>query len=59
MSSHLNSSNSVQKEVDLTTPAKNRWKMSLRNLNFQTKKFILLACLKFAFKITFTKPDFM
>ena len=33
-----NSSNSVQKALDLTTPAKNRRKMSIIDLNFQTKK---------------------
>ena len=37
--------------------------MSIIDLNFQTKKVMGLACwpvigLKFAFKITITKPDF-
>ena len=37
--------NCVQKAVDLTTPAKNRRKMSIIYLNFQIKKFmIILAC---------------
>ena len=44
MSSHWNSSNSVQKAVDLTTPAKNRRKMSIIDLNFHIKKFMILAC---------------
>ena len=35
---------SVQKAVDLTTPAKNRRKISLVNLNFQIKRFMILAC---------------
>ena len=39
-----NSSNSVQKALDLTTPAKNRRKMSIIDLNFQTKKLRSLAC---------------
>ena len=39
-----NSSNCVQKAVDLTTPAKNRRKMGIINLNFQIKKFMILAC---------------
>ena len=30
--------------VDLTTPAKNRRKMSVIDLNFQVKKFMILAC---------------
>ena len=38
------SSNSVQKAVDLTTPAKNRRKMGIINMNFQVKKIIILAC---------------
>ena len=38
-----NSSNSVQKALDLTTPAKNRRKMSIIDLNFQIKKLISLA----------------
>jgi hypothetical protein len=38
MSTHWNSSNSVQKAVDLTTPAKNRRKMSVIDMNFQIKK---------------------
>ena len=38
-----NSSNSVQKALDLTTPAKNRRKMSIIDLNFQIKKLIGLA----------------
>ena len=46
MSSHSNSSNSVQKavDVDLTTLAKNSIKMSIIDLNFQTKKCMILAC---------------
>ena len=44
MSSHWNSNNSVQKAVNLTTPAKNRRKMSIIKLNFQIKMFIILAC---------------
>ena len=42
MSSHWNSRNSVQKAVDLTTLAKNRRKMSMIDLNFQIKKFMIL-----------------
>ena len=38
-----NSSNSVQKALDFTTPAKNRRKMSIIDLNFQIKKLISLA----------------
>ena len=44
MSSHWNSSNSVQKAVDLTTPAKNRRKMRIIDLNFQINILISLAC---------------
>ena len=40
-----NSINSVQKALDLTTPAKNRRKMTIIiDLNFQVKKLIPLAC---------------
>ena len=39
-----NSINSVQKAVDLTTPAKNRRKMRIIDLNFQMNKLIGLAC---------------
>ena len=35
---------SVQKTVDLTTPATNRRKMSIIDLNFQIKKLMILAC---------------
>jgi hypothetical protein len=45
MSSHRNSSDGVQKAVDLTTPAKDRRKMSTIDLNFQIKKFMILACM--------------
>ena len=41
MSSHWNSSNSVQKAV----PAKNRRKMSIKDLNVQIKKFMDLVVL--------------
>ena len=34
----------VQKAVDLTTPAKNRKKMTVINLNFLIKKFMILVC---------------
>jgi hypothetical protein len=34
----------VQKAVDLTTPAKNRRKMRIIDLNFQIKKLITLTC---------------
>merc|ERR1712051_445794 len=44
MSSHWNSSNSVQKAVDLTTPAKKRRKITIINLNFHIKKFMILVC---------------
>ena len=44
ISTPWNSSDSVQKAVDLTTPAKNRRKMSIKYLNFQIKKFMDLAC---------------
>ena len=44
MSSHWNSHNSVQKAVDLITPEKNTRKMTLINLNFQIKKFMILVC---------------
>ena len=37
------SSDTVQKALDLTTPAKNRRKMSRKDLNFQIKKLIILA----------------
>ena len=39
-----NSSNCVQKAVDLTTPAKHRRKMSIIDLNFQIKKIMILTC---------------
>ena len=39
-----NSSNSVQKAVDLTNPAKNRRKRGIIDMNFQIKKFVILAC---------------
>ena len=35
-----NSINSVEKALDLTTPAKNRAKISIIDLNFQIKKII-------------------
>ena len=38
-----NSINSLQKALDLTTPAKNRAKMSKMDLNFQIKKMIGLV----------------
>ena len=44
ISSHWNSSNSVQKAVDLTTPAKNRRKITIINLNFHIKNFMILVC---------------
>ena len=44
ISTPWNSSDSVQKAVDLTTPAKNRRKVSIKDLNFQIKKFMDLAC---------------
>jgi len=44
ISTPWNSSDSVQKAVDLTTPAKDRRKMSIKDLNFQIKKFMDLAC---------------
>ena len=51
-----NSSNCVQKAVDLITPAKNRKKMSLADWIFRSKKswYWLYTGLKFTFKITFT-----
>ena len=42
-STFRNSINSVQKAVNLTTPAKNRRKMRIIDLNFQIKKMISLA----------------
>jgi hypothetical protein len=39
----LNSINSVQKALDLTTPAKNSRKLSIIDLNFQIKKLVSLA----------------
>jgi hypothetical protein len=39
-----NSSDSVQKAVDLTIPAKNRRKMRIIYLNFEIKKFMDSAC---------------
>ena len=54
-------SNSVQKAVNLTTPAKIRRKMNICNRSeFSDQKVHitgLYAGLKFAIKITFTKPD--
>ena len=47
-----NSISSVQKPLDLTTPAKYRRKMRIINLNFQIKKLISLAC-----RVVW-KPDF-
>ena len=44
ISTPWNSSDNVQKAVDLTTPAKNRRNMSIKDLNFQIKKFMDLAC---------------
>ena len=44
MSTLWNSSNSFLKAVDLTNSAKNRRKMGLIDLNFQTKKVMDLAC---------------
>jgi hypothetical protein len=38
-----NSINSVQEAVDLKTPAKNRMKMRIIDLNFQINKLIGLA----------------
>ena len=61
-STHWNSSNSVQKTVDLTNSAKNRRKMRIINVNFQIKKNYnpgIQACLKLAFKITLAKPDIL
>ena len=46
-----NSINSVQKALDLTTPAKNRAKMSIIDLNFQIKEMIGLVR-----KLTWTWP---
>jgi hypothetical protein len=46
-----NSINSVQKAVDLTTPAKNRAKISVIDLNFQIKRMIGLV-----WKLTWTSP---
>ena len=42
--SFWNSSDCVIKAVDLTTPAKNRRKMNVIDLNFNIKKFMILAC---------------
>ena len=57
------SSNSVQKAVDLTTPAKNRRKISTyKRFEFSDQKvygFGLQAGLKLAFKITLTKPNIL
>ena len=39
-----NSINSVQKALDLTTPAKNRRKMRIIELDFQINKLIGFAC---------------
>ena len=53
----------MQKAVYLTTPAKNRRKMSIGNRSkFSGQKvfrFGLQAGLKLAFKINYTKPDFL
>ena len=38
-----NSSNRVQKALDLTTPAKNRARMSIIDLNLQIKKMVGLV----------------
>ena len=54
ISTHLNSSDSVQKAVNLTIPGKNRRKMNIIDLNFQIKKSLIMAGLKLTFKITFT-----
>ena len=46
-----NSSNSVQKALDLTILAKNRRKMRIINLNFHVKKLIPLACRVFEIRL--------
>ena len=44
--------------VDLTTPAKNRRKMSVIHLNFQVKKFMILAC-TLVWNLPSKSPDFL
>ena len=56
-----NSSNSAQKALDLTIPAKNRRKMRIIDLNFQIKKLITLTCRlvwNWPSKSPNTQPDF-
>ena len=58
-----NSSDSVQKAVDLTIPAKNRRKMRIIYLNFEIKKFMDSACRLVwnwpSKSTTHAKPDFL